>query len=532
MADIFISYSQKDRGLAKSLADFLAGCGYDLWWDYELVGGIKFRNEIKARLETAKAAIVIWTENSVESDWVVEEAEDAKYAKKLIATRVADLDYRSIPLGFRGVHTELVTEPERILKALETLGVKPSHAPSGPTHSPVVIDKRLDADAIAKAEQFAHWEFIKDSKDPAAFNGFIDLFPQSSFVALARIQLGRLAAEAWDKLRGRDDLDALRGFVSTFPHDVRAGEAADRIRLLEATIAEARSWSRIKDSSDIAAVEAHISLYPDGTNTRAAAAKLQKLKRDREIAVRWQQIADSTEPADFEAFLAAYSASPLAGDARARLDEVLRMREEEDWQAAHDAEVPAPLLGFLKQHPAGRHAQEALEALTALPQKIEDDAWDVVRGSDLPILFRGFVVAFPKGAHSGEAQAQLNRLTSTAPVKRPAPPSAPAHRRSETPDQAPASPAAPGELPPAEAALQDGIAALATTLAKTEYVSDAVALIEALGGTIVHEKQPFFGLFHREELVVTLFEQSLRFESEYDMAQWTLKEIVPRVLSR
>src|SRR5258708_1939457 len=114
MADVFISYSQKDRELAKSLADFLVECGYDLWWDYELVGGTKFRIEIKRKLESAKAAIVIWTANSVESDWVVEEAEEAKHTRKLIATRVADLDYRAIPLGFRGVHTELVTEPERI----------------------------------------------------------------------------------------------------------------------------------------------------------------------------------------------------------------------------------------------------------------------------------------------------------------------------------------------------------------------------------------------------------------------------------
>src|SRR5688572_8535053 len=201
MADIFISYSQKDREIAKSLADFLIGCGYDLWWDYELIGGVKFRSEIKKQLEAAKAALVIWTPNSVESDWVVEEAEDAKHSKKLIGTRLADLDYRNIPLGFRGVHTELVTEPERILKALESLGVGPSRPPSARRQSSVVIDKHLDADAIAKAEQFAHWEFIKDSKDPSAFSGYIGQFPDSSFAKLARIQLERMAAEAWSALR-------------------------------------------------------------------------------------------------------------------------------------------------------------------------------------------------------------------------------------------------------------------------------------------------------------------------------------------
>ena len=42
MADVFISYSQKDRDVAQGLADFLDDCGYDIWWDYELVGACGF----------------------------------------------------------------------------------------------------------------------------------------------------------------------------------------------------------------------------------------------------------------------------------------------------------------------------------------------------------------------------------------------------------------------------------------------------------------------------------------------------------
>jgi hypothetical protein len=130
MPDVFISYSQRDRDLAKALANFLSECGYDLWWDYELVGGVKFRDKIKAQLEAAKAAVVIWTRNSVDSDWVIEEAEDAKHSKKLIATRTKDLDYRNIPLGFRGLQTDLISEPGQILKALKSFGVAPSRPTS------------------------------------------------------------------------------------------------------------------------------------------------------------------------------------------------------------------------------------------------------------------------------------------------------------------------------------------------------------------------------------------------------------------
>jgi hypothetical protein len=130
MADVFISYSKKDREVAQALADFLEKCGYEIWWDYELVGGEKFRSKIKEELTKAKAAIVIWTPNSVESDFVIEEADEATQSRKLIATRVEHLDFRAIPLGFRGVETVVVNIPERILRALEKIGVLPSRPPN------------------------------------------------------------------------------------------------------------------------------------------------------------------------------------------------------------------------------------------------------------------------------------------------------------------------------------------------------------------------------------------------------------------
>ena len=201
MADVFISYSQKDRETAKVLAEFLTECGYDLWWDYELVGGIKFRNEIRSRLDAAKAAIVIWTPNSVKSDWVIEEAEEAKLAKKLIATRIVELDYRNIPLGFRSVHTELVSEPDRILKALETIAVRPSRPPSKRRF--MTADQRLDPLSHSQGRAVRSLGFHQGQRRPQAFVNYINLFPASSFAGLAQTQLGKFAADAWKALRDK-----------------------------------------------------------------------------------------------------------------------------------------------------------------------------------------------------------------------------------------------------------------------------------------------------------------------------------------
>jgi hypothetical protein len=148
MADVFISYSQKDRDVAQGLADFLDDCGYDVWWDYELIGGVQFRNKIKEELTKAKSAIVIWTPNSVESDWVIEEADEAKQGHKLIATRVDGFDYRAIPLGFRSLQTDVVTAPERILRAIERAergcASRPCHVAHVPCVAPGAWDSRVD----------------------------------------------------------------------------------------------------------------------------------------------------------------------------------------------------------------------------------------------------------------------------------------------------------------------------------------------------------------------------------------------------
>jgi hypothetical protein len=144
MAGIFISYKSEERALPEALANDLRAAGYSVWWDIDLVGGATFRTQILEHLNAARAVIVIWTPASVQSEFVLDEADHAKRQGKLIPVRVPELDPRSIPLGHRQAQTYLLSERPRILGALLAMGVstQPTESPT-PSSAAIPPDERL-----------------------------------------------------------------------------------------------------------------------------------------------------------------------------------------------------------------------------------------------------------------------------------------------------------------------------------------------------------------------------------------------------
>lgn len=125
MADIFISYSKKDHEEARLLAAYIEAQGYSVWWDTSLKSGEQFRKVIMTELGRARAAIVIWTENSIESDWVQSEAGRAHADRKLIPVKSKSLQYKDIPPPFDNMHIENIGQRENILGAIVAQLAKP-----------------------------------------------------------------------------------------------------------------------------------------------------------------------------------------------------------------------------------------------------------------------------------------------------------------------------------------------------------------------------------------------------------------------
>jgi len=66
-ANVFLSYSSKDGAQIQSLVDELEGKHISVWYDQGLIAGQPYRDVLRQRIETVKAVVVFWTENSITS---------------------------------------------------------------------------------------------------------------------------------------------------------------------------------------------------------------------------------------------------------------------------------------------------------------------------------------------------------------------------------------------------------------------------------------------------------------------------------
>ena len=70
MADIFFSYSRKDKEGVGLVRNALAEMGFEVFWDQETPSGSDWDTWIRAELAKSKCAVVLWSASAILSDHV------------------------------------------------------------------------------------------------------------------------------------------------------------------------------------------------------------------------------------------------------------------------------------------------------------------------------------------------------------------------------------------------------------------------------------------------------------------------------
>lgn len=99
MADVFFSYSSKDRERVRPIHEALTALGFDVFWDQQVPAGKDWDTWIREELADARCAVVFWSLGSVASRNVRHEATIASEQEKLVPVMLDLLRVEQFPIG-------------------------------------------------------------------------------------------------------------------------------------------------------------------------------------------------------------------------------------------------------------------------------------------------------------------------------------------------------------------------------------------------------------------------------------------------
>jgi TolB-like protein len=102
MSDIFLSYAREDQATARRFAQGLEHDGFSVWWDQTLHTGEAYDKVTETALREARAVVVLWSKQSVESRWVRAEATTAHRLGTLMPVMIEACER---PIMFELTHT-------------------------------------------------------------------------------------------------------------------------------------------------------------------------------------------------------------------------------------------------------------------------------------------------------------------------------------------------------------------------------------------------------------------------------------------
>jgi hypothetical protein len=96
---VFISHSSLDKFIAERMGELISKAGANYWLDVrDLPGGGNIRDEIKKGVHESQEVIILFSANSVGSDWISFEIGVASAKRKILIPILNNVDHTSIQL--------------------------------------------------------------------------------------------------------------------------------------------------------------------------------------------------------------------------------------------------------------------------------------------------------------------------------------------------------------------------------------------------------------------------------------------------
>jgi non-specific serine/threonine protein kinase len=225
MADIFLSYASEDRDRVAPLVAEIERLGISVWWDRRIGLGASFDREIERELDLANCIVVVWTANSIESDWVRNEAHEGLERNALVPVLLESV---KPPLAFRRAQNADLTQPGALEELLGALQKRFPHE-----SAPVLQESEVNVVGLYEA----------DAELPLRSNSFVgrqeeineigNLFKSSRLVTLTGVggagktRLGLQFATEFD----RNGFDTVRlvELAALTDAEIVADEVAERL---------------------------------------------------------------------------------------------------------------------------------------------------------------------------------------------------------------------------------------------------------------------------------------------------------------
>ena len=87
--DVFVSYAAADRDRVMPLVEAFETNGINVWTDRDLATGDSVDRQIESALDAAQCVVAVWSENSIESEFCLAEADAGK--DKLVEVCIDDV---------------------------------------------------------------------------------------------------------------------------------------------------------------------------------------------------------------------------------------------------------------------------------------------------------------------------------------------------------------------------------------------------------------------------------------------------------